>query len=205
MATWNDLLDQAVGGEHLVQLYGEDHRLLARTVSRYLAEGVRRGDGLVVIATADHVAAIRGQLDEDDPGTSEALRTGRLLFLDARQMLDRFMVNGEPDPTRFEQVVGGVLREVRARSTSGGVRAFGEMVVLLSDDGRPDSATRLERYWNGLLDDGWFSLLCAYPLDVFSSDADLDRIEAVLREHTHLCAGPGTMLSSGRGRSPAHH
>ncbi|MGH7512971.1 MAG: MEDS domain-containing protein [Gemmatimonadales bacterium] len=195
MASWGELLDQAKGGEHLVQLYGEDDRLLARHVSRYLAEGVRRGDGLVVIATPGHATAIRHQLGQGDPAVAAAVRSGRLLFLDAREMLDRFLVNGEPDRARFEQVVGGVLRGVRARSSSGRVRAFGEMVALLWEAGRQDSATALEQYWNGLLDDGSFSLLCGYPLDLFSPDADLASIEVVLREHSHLCAGPRTMLS----------
>lgn len=198
MASWDELLDRADGGEHLVQLYGEDVRLLAGHVSRYLAEGVRRGDGLVVIATPEHATAIRGQLGEGDPAVSAAVGSGRLLFLDARETLDRFLVNGEPDGARFEQVVAGVLRDVRARSSTGRVRAFGEMVGLLWEAGRPDSATALEQYWNGLLDDGSFSLLCAYPLDVFSPETDLASIEAVLREHTHMCAGPRTMLSRQR-------
>jgi DcmR-like sensory protein len=195
MASWGELLDQAKGGEHLVQLYGEDDRLLARHVSRYLAEGVRRGDGLMVIATPGHATAIRHQLDQGDPAVAAAVQSGRLLFLDARETLDRFLVNGEPDRARFEQVVGGLLRGVRARSSSGRVRAFGEMVALLWEAGRQDSATALEQYWNGLLDDGSFSLLCGYPLDLFSADADLASIEVVLREHSHLCAGPRTMLS----------
>jgi hypothetical protein len=195
MASWGELLDQAKGGDHLVQLYGEDDRLLARHVSRYLAEGVRRGDGLVVIATPGHATAIRHQLGHGDPAVAAAVESGRLLFLDARETLDRFLVSGEPDRARFEQVVGGLLRDVRARSSSGRVRAFGEMVALLWDAGRQDSATVLERYWNGLLDDGSFSLLCGYPLDLFSPDADLASIEVVLREHSHLCAGPRTMLS----------
>ena len=195
MATWSDLLDQAQGGEHLVQLYGEDDGLLARHVSRYLAEGVRRGDGLVVIATPEHADAIRRQLGERDPAMSAAVQSGRLVFLDARETLDRVTVNGEPDRARLGHLVGGVLRDVRACSSSGRVRAFGEMVALLWEAGRQDSAAALEQYWNALLDDGSFSLFCAYPLDIFSPDADLPSIEVVLREHTHMCAGPRTMLT----------
>jgi hypothetical protein len=201
MASWGGLLDQAEGGEHLVHLYGKDDRLLARNVSRYLAEGVRRGDGLVVIATPEHAAAIRRQLGEDDPAVSAAVQSGRLLFLDARETLDRFMVNGEPDQGRFERAVGSVLRDARACSSTGRVRAFGEMVALLWEAGRQDSAAALEQYWNGLLEDGSFSLFCAYPLDVFSPDADLASIEVVLQEHSHVCAGPRTMLSRSNLRS----
>jgi len=198
MASWSQLLEEARGGEHLVQLYGEDDQLLARNVSRYLAEGLKRGDGLVVIATFEHAAAIRRHLGEECPEVPAALQVGRLQFLDARDTLERFTVEGEPDGPSFQRVIGGVLREVRARSATGRIRAFGEMVALLWADGRPDAAAQLEEYWNGLLRDRSFSLFCAYPIDVFSPDRELEGLNAVLSAHTHLCAGPGTTLSSPR-------
>jgi hypothetical protein len=198
MATWGELLDEPQGGEHLVHLYGQDAQLLVRNVSRYLAEGLRRGDGLVVIATLEHAAAIRRQLGQDGAGVPAALRTGRLLFLDAAATLELFTVDGRPDRAAFDRVVGGVLREVRTRSSSGRVRAFGEMVALLWTAGRRDAAMVLEAFWNDLLDDASFSLFCAYPLDVLSPETPLDSLDALLGAHTHLCAGPGTMLSSAR-------
>ncbi len=66
MASWMDLLTRARPGEHIVQLYGRDDHLLARNASRYLAEGLRRGDGLVVIATPEHTSAIARHLVEED-------------------------------------------------------------------------------------------------------------------------------------------
>lgn len=198
MASWSELLDRAGVGEHLVHLYGDDDQLLARNVSRYLAGGLKRGDGLVVIATFEHAAAIRRHLREECPDVPAALRTGRLLFLDARATLERFSVGGELDRERFEQVVGGILSELRARSSTGQVRAFGEMVALLWAEGRPEAAIRLEGFWNDLLRDGEFSLFCAYPFDILSEDTGLEGVEAVVRAHTHMCAGPGITLSSGR-------
>ena len=46
------------------------------------------------------------------------------------------MVDGAPDPTRFAEVIGGVI----ARATTGRPRAriFGEMVALLAVAGNPD-------------------------------------------------------------------
>lgn len=195
MGSWGKLLDQAGCGEHLVQLYGDDDQLLCRNVSRYLAEGLRRGDTGVVVATPEHATAIRRLLWQDNvrPGAPPA---PRLIFLDAADTLERFTVNGEPDRTGFQQVIGGVLREARASSTSGRVRAFGEMVALLWTAGRRDSAMALEQLWNELLADGWFSLLCAYPIDIFGAGRDLGGLDAVLRCHTRLCAGHTTMLSS---------
>ena len=44
-----NLFDNPEPEEHVVQLYGKDDRLLTQNVSRYLSEGLRRGDGLLVI------------------------------------------------------------------------------------------------------------------------------------------------------------
>jgi hypothetical protein len=131
MSSWTELLDRAEPGEHVVQLYGADEQLLARNVSRYLAEGLKRGDGLILIATRPHADAILGQLRDTRPEVASALREGRLVSLDSAATLARFMCDGQPDRAMFETVIGGVLQEVRARATSGKVRAFGEMVGLL--------------------------------------------------------------------------
>jgi len=50
-----------------VQLYGDDDQLLTSDVSRYLGEGLRRGDGLVVIATSEHTHAIARHPVEEAP------------------------------------------------------------------------------------------------------------------------------------------
>jgi len=198
MESWGDLLDRPQNGDHMVQLYGQDQGLLAHNVGRYLAPGLRDGDGLVIISTSDHAAAIRRELGEDRPEVSATLQSGRILFLDARSTLDRLLLDGELNSTRFEQVIGGVLSEVRDRSTTGRVRAFGEMVALLWADGRRDAAIDLEELWNGLLTKRWFSLFCAYPLDVFAEGAELEGVAAVLRAHSHMCAGQGTVLTTAR-------
>ena len=198
MSSWSELLDRAEPEEHLVQLYGGDDQLLVRNVCRYLAEGLRRGDGLVVIATSEHTDAMLRQLGQVSAEALPAQRDGRLVVLDARATLDRFMVDGQPDHDLFRSVVGSVLQDVRARSVSGRVRAFGEMVGLLWVDGQHSAATHLEECWNELLSGTTFSLYCAYPIDIFNSGPEAAGLEAVLSAHTHLYAGPKTMLSSPR-------
>src|SRR5690348_13074612 len=104
MSSWNELLDRAKPEEHLVQLYGCDDQLLTRNVARFLREGLRRCDGLVVIATPEHADAVLRHLQAESADAAVALQDGRLVVLDARQTLDRFMVNGVPDEERFRQV-----------------------------------------------------------------------------------------------------
>jgi hypothetical protein len=196
MSSWSELLDRAAPEEHVVQLYGRNDQLLTRNVSRYLAEGLRRGDALVVIATREHAAAITGELTLDG---GDAVADGRLVVLDARETLDRFLVGGQPDEALFRDVVGGVLAEAHRRSSTGHVRAFGEMVGLLWVAGDRAAATRLEEYWNDLLRGSACSLFCAYPIDIYDNDGDTGGLDAVLGSHTHMSLGPNTMVSSPRG------
>jgi MEDS: MEthanogen/methylotroph, DcmR Sensory domain len=199
MSSWTELLTNAESGDHVVQLYGEDDLLLAKNVSRYLAAGMRRLDGLLVIATPEHTQAIARQLAQDDAtATLEAERAGRLVFLDARTTLDRVLMDGRPDEGRFNSVVGEAMREARARSGNGRVRAFGEMVGLLWSQARYAQAERLEALWNALLAGSDYSLYCAYRIDLFGENVDKAALSSIVAAHTHLFAGPRTMLSSGR-------
>jgi len=180
-----ELLDQPEPEEHFVQLYGKDDRLLARNVSRYLSEGLRRGDGLLVIATAEHRGSMVRRLTGERTYTRAVLE-GRLVFLDAEATLNRFMVDGEPDQARFERIIGEALAGVRTRAVHSGIRAYGEMVGVLWKAGQFSAAVRLEEFWNELLQAGDVSLFCAYPIDVFSPEFQAASLDALLRAHTHV-------------------
>ena len=199
MSSWSELLDRPAPEEHFVQLYGRNDQLLTRNVSRYLAEGLRRGDALVVIATHEHADAITRELTLHGADAVAASPDGRLVVLDARETLDRFLVDGQPDEHLFRDLVGGVLAEAYRRSSSGHVRAFGEMVGLLWVAGERAAATRLEAYWNDLLRGAACSLFCAYPIDIYDNGGDTAGLDAVLGSHTHMSLGPNTMVSSPRG------
>ncbi|HEX2218217.1 MAG TPA: MEDS domain-containing protein [Gemmatimonadales bacterium] len=201
MASWAELLTLANPGEHVVQLYGVDDQLLTKNASRYLGEGLRRRDGLVVIATPEHTAAIARHLVEEGNGVAdEAERAGRLVYLDAAETLERLLHDGHVDAGRFEEVVGGALRHAGARSGSGQVRAFGEMVGLLWSEERYAEAARLEELWNEVLADHACSLYCAYPIDLFDGGVAAE-LNPIVCSHHRLLAGSGTMLTSGRPRN----
>ena len=200
MTSWAELLTCAEAGQHVVQLYGEDDRLLAKNVSRYLAEGLRRRDGLVVIATPEHIAAIARHLVEDEGAAAdEAIRAGRLVYLDAAETLGRLRRRDRFDAAVFDEIVGGVLRQARARAGSGGVRVFGEMVGLLWHQGHRAEAGRLEALWNEGLAGSGCSLYCAYPIDLFGGGEPAE-LSPIVWAHDHVLAGGGTLLTSGRAR-----
>jgi hypothetical protein len=171
--------------EHFVQLYGNDDRLLIRNVSRYISEGLRRGDGLLVIARAEHRGSMVRLLIEERT-YSRAVLEGRLVFLDAEATLNRFMIDGEPNQGRFESIIGEALEKVRCRAVHTGIRAYGEMVGLLWRSGQLAAAARLEELWNQLLKASNVSLYCAYPIDVLSPEFHHASIDSVMCAHTHL-------------------
>jgi hypothetical protein len=180
-----ELLEQPQPEEHFVQLYGKDDGLLTRNVSRFLSEGLKRGDGLLVIATAEHRGTLVRHLTAER-AYARAVLEGRLVFLDAETTLNRFLINGEPDQSRFESIIGEALRGVRSKAVQGGVRAFGEMVGLLWEAEKFSAAERLEELWNTLLRASDVSLFCAYPIDVFSPEFKVSAVDSLLCAHTHM-------------------
>jgi hypothetical protein len=163
--------------DHLVQFYGDDENLLAGNVTKYLAEGLRQGEGAIVIATLAHTDLFCRRL-----GLVDA--SHRIVWLDAERTLAEFMSRGMPDWERFQKTIVPVIQDVRAGTE--GVRAYGEMVGLLWTAGMYAAAIRLEQYWNRLLSLSSFNLFCGYAIDVLSKDFDPAAMDAVLCNHTHV-------------------
>jgi hypothetical protein len=170
---------------HYLQLYDRDRLPLARNVAAYISEGLKRGQGAIIIATPEHREIFREELRKRDIDPSLPLVESGLLFLDAHQTLNQFLVNGEPDEAQFREIVASAICQVR-KARPAGLRAYGEMVGVLWSAGRRASAIGLERFWNALLRDREFSLFCAYPIDIFSADFQIPRMDALLCDHTHL-------------------
>ena len=185
MTSCAHLLDNGEPEAHFVQLYGSDDRLLTRNVARFMAEGLRRGDGLVVIASPEHSGSIARQL-RVERGYSRAVLEGRLIFLDAQTTLERLMLNGEPSVELFNGVIGEALSQVQTRAGHPGLRAYGEMVGVLWKAGEFAAAVRLEELWNQLLKSSDIRLFCGYPIDVFGDEFRADKMDALMCAHTHM-------------------
>lgn len=186
MSSCSQLLESPQSGEHLVQLYGDDHGTLARNASRFLAEGWKLGEGLLVITTAPHRELLAKQLRKDGVDPIDAVREGRLVWLGAEATLAGIVVEGELSPERFGQFIGGAVRALRAHPGTSGVRAFGELVGLLWRAGRSTTATQLEELWCGLIAAEPFKLFCAYPIDVLGSEFEETKVGPLLDAHTRL-------------------
>ena len=111
----------------------------------------------------------------------------RFISLDAEETLASFMVDGWPDAARFADVIGSVIRRA-SRNGALRVRAFGEMVALLCAAGKAQAAVRLKELWNDLARDHDFSLLCAYPMELFQGEEESGAFRRISAAHSHVCA-----------------
>lgn len=175
---------------HQVLFYDVDLDL-AGAVADHVTAGISHDEPAIVIATAAHLSAIDAALCDRGLDVSRAKASGRYVPLDAAETLDSFMVDGLPDSDRFTTVIGGLLDPMPAGSD---VRAFGEMVALLWDQGNVAGAIALESLWNDLAEHRQFSLLCAYPMAALHA-ADLDDVKQVCHLHSAVLP-PSSYLSA---------
>jgi len=172
--------------EHFVQFYDSDSFLMD-SVSGFVAAGLRLRESAIVIATPEH----RQELDRllrlqgFDPDQERA--ANRLLTLDAAETLAKFMEGGKPDPRLFKQVIGGGFARVGDQGLA--IRAFGEMVAILFQEGNSDGAIRLEELWNDLAQEHAFALFCAYPMGGFAG-------ETHGHPFTHICKAHSRVIPS---------
>jgi hypothetical protein len=183
---WEKLLQRPDAHGHLVQIYQTGDAALAENVGRYLSEGMKRDDGLLVIATDENREAIYRELERLGSEVELAVQARQLVFLDAQDTLSRFMRAGQPDWRLFEDTVGDAMRQVRPSAENAAMRAYGEMVGILWKARQFSAAIRLEQFWNRLLAHSSFSLFCGYAIDVFGKDFQISSLDAILCTHTHV-------------------
>lgn len=172
--------------DHIVQLYDADEELLVRNIGRYLAEGIRRGEGALVVARTARQAIVLAELLRLSVDTTKASTAGLLRVMDAEETLERILIDGRPDRTRFDEVVGTVLSEMSRVAPANSLRVYGEMVGTLWLRGDVGAAMELEQLWNDQLGSRSFALFCGYPIDVFGKEFQSAVIDGILCSHSVL-------------------
>lgn len=169
---------------HVVHFY--DHaETLALAVADYLGAGLAEGGAALVVATPEHRAQVARVLTAAGIDIQEARAGGRYVELDAASVLEQFMADGSPDPERFVDTIGPLVRT--ADAVAHPLRVYGEMVDLLWQEGNVIAAEDLERLWNSIGAGRDFALFCGYLSAVVdasgSRDAVADHHDGVLTDH----------------------
>src|SRR5262245_31070911 len=168
--------------EHFVQFYEDDLALLDAT-TRFIGDGLRDGDACIVIGTGAHRGGLAARLRAHGLDVVNNGLGDRYFAFDAHETLARFCSDGTLDSQLFDNSVGEIVKQ----ASGGGrrVRAFGEMVALLTEQGNFAAAVQLEELWNDLRRKHEFGLFCAYPLSSFGGDQDNTLIQ-VCQKHARV-------------------
>ena len=180
------LVDHAGPRGHLVQLYEVGETTLVDNVVGYFAEGLKRRQGAVIVATPSHREAFFDALKRSGINVDQALAREQLVASDAGTLLARFMIDGTPNAELFDKAVGTFVREASGRSEGRGLRVYGEMVGELWKTRQYQAAVALENLWNKLAESIEFHLYCSYPIDLFDEHLDIGALDDVLCTHSQL-------------------
>ena len=182
--------------EHVVQIY-QDDAVFLDALEGFIHDGIRAGDGVIVIATPAHRAALERRLVSRGIPLTRAIARDQYISLDAEETLQRFMVIGPdgklwPDDRRFEDLVDEVLALAGGRTAQDlrafRVRAFGEMVAVLWARGHTGAVVRLEHLWHRFCREKGFSLFCAYPRIGFTDDPEAS-MRDICAAHSRVVPG----------------
>ena len=133
-------------GHHVAQFYGHDEELAER-VAGYLLGALESGGVAIVIATPEHRHAFGTRLAQAGVDLAAARDRGEYLVLDAGQTVRELMAADGLDSAAFDRVIGTLIGQAGAGGRP--VRAYGELVALLWDDGLVNDAAQLEGMWEG--------------------------------------------------------
>ena len=182
---------------HVVQLYTDDAFLL-EVLAGFIGGAIAAGNGSLVIATRAHAESLEQSLRGRGIDCEKAIRQGRYIVLDARELLPRLMVNGSVDEARFTEIIRNSLTQLRDSGLPENRRlaVFGELVALLWAEGKPQEAIRVEQMWNKLAERHHFFLLCAYPVTGFSGETHVEPFLEMCREHSGVVPNEGNVNSN---------
>jgi hypothetical protein len=167
---------------HVVQLYENDEAFL-NLLEDFVAGGITANDCVIIIATNEHLNVLEKRLCAHDLDVKALCASGQYIPLDANQTLQKFMANDLPDHDRLLEFLNEIFEPVRV--TGRKVRAFGEMVAILWEQGNRSGTMLLEQYWNEHFEKEAFPLFCAYPRDKFPADAD-SALSAICKAHSKI-------------------
>jgi MEDS: MEthanogen/methylotroph, DcmR Sensory domain len=169
---------------HIVYPYTNEFQV-SEAVCLFAGAGLRKGEAVLLVMTADHHKPVRERLEVEGFDLKSLEATGQLVCVDAKSLLESFMIDGIIDDLRFTTTVGNMIQKAKA---SGGkrrsVRAFGEMVDLIWTS-RPTATQHLEVLWNRVIEAHSVPLLCAYSL---GGSRPEELTESLISCHSHAVA-----------------
>lgn len=182
---WKALLAEPGPDGHIVQLY-QDGDFYGEAISHFAAEGLVRGESIILVATPDNWRNISDRLAGkgfDIPGLFDR---GQLTLLDALDTLPKFMNGGMPDGTIFKPLARQTIEKARRDGKYPRVRWWGEMVNVLYVDGNGKASNRLEQFFDEVAHEETIAIFCSFLMDKYDPQIYDEAFSNICRTHGHL-------------------
>lgn len=158
---------------------------MVRAACRYIMDGLRHGEAVVIVATQAHWSRMVGKLATiRGIDLVDSVMSGQLRHIDAEAVLSGLLENGMPDDCRFHERAGALVECSLRRF--GNVRIITELAGMLWESGNRAAAIRLEELWSGLATRLPFTLLCTYRSDAFRTDGYNSALDSVYGAHASM-------------------
>jgi len=184
-ADWKRLLANPGPNGHIVQLY-QDEEFYGEAISYFAAEGLVRGESIILVATQSNWRNISQRLTDKGFDIPELFARGQLTLLDADETLPKFMVGGMPDGNIFKPLARETINKARCGGKYPAIRWWGEMVNVLYVDGNGKASNRLEEFFDEVAHEQSIAIFCSFLMDRYDPAIYDDALGNVCRTHSHL-------------------
>jgi hypothetical protein len=183
--SWRELLAEPGDNGHIVQLYQDDN-FYSEAISHFAAEGIVRGESIILVATRPHWENISRRMESKGFETAELFHRGQLTLLDADATLPRFMAGNDPDGSIFKPLARQTIAKARAGGKYPRVRWWGEMVNVLYVNGNPRGSNRLEQLFDQVAHEESIAIFCSFLMDKFDPKIYEEAFGNVCKTHSHV-------------------
>jgi DcmR-like sensory protein len=182
---WKDLLANPGPDGHIVQLY-QDEDFYGEAISHFAAEGLIRGESIILVATSPNWLNISRRLEDKGFEIPHLFDRGQLTLLDANETLSKFMMGGMPDGKIFKPLAHDTIQKARRGGKYPRVRWWGEMVNVLYVDGNGKGSNRLEEFFDEVAHEETIAIFCSFLMDKYDPLIYDEAFRNVCRTHSHV-------------------
>jgi anti-sigma regulatory factor (Ser/Thr protein kinase) len=144
----------------------------ARRLAAYVADGITRGEAVLVATTPAHRALLEVGLEALGLDPARLAASGQYVPADAEVLRRELSVDGHVSREAFTRLLGPVIDRVERRWQK--FRVYGDIVDLFWRADQGDLALELEGCWSALLARRAFPLLCGYQLTTRRDHAPIE-------------------------------
>ncbi len=183
-SSWAELLSGAPPGAHVLQLYDRE-AFLVRAVTHFAAEGLGKGECVILTGTPAHLEGIRNGLRRQGVDPGAAIGEGAMVAIDVDEAVESVWRGGGLSQHVLRDAVQGILGPLTESGRK--VRWWGETAdAILRRGGDDETVLRWDRIGYEAAARHGVQLLCSLACDRFAPQRYAGELQALCGAHTHV-------------------